>query len=93
MLNLTDHHQHMNLPLIGSLAGALTSSQVLEKAAPTAYSTKLRQAAASAAQAGLAIFSTASKSHLYSRQSVVATTFLHNTQAGKFSGWPTPNSP
>lgn len=64
---------------------ARTSPQVAEKAAPTLYSTRLRQAAARAMQLSPAIRSTALASHLYSRHSVLATTFLHGH--GKLTLW------
>ncbi len=57
-------------------AGARTSPQVAEKAAPTLYRTRLRQAAARAIQLWPAILSTALRSHSYSRQSVRASTLL-----------------
>ncbi len=61
-------------------AEGLTSPQVAEKAAPTLYSTKLRQAAARATQLSPAILFTARKSHSYNRQSVCASTFLQKPQ-------------
>ena len=68
-------------------ADELTSPQVAEKAAPTLYSTMLRQAAASATQLSPAIFFTARKSHSYSRQSVCASTFLQKPQQVRTSAW------